>query len=1030
MSHHVCSHSPVSPFAGSQARLGSTLGYDTLARAAHGAGVAMQAHQFSLWLEASLRRLGGVTSRLPPPFECVVTNPDDALASSDVSLTLKVARFGVTQASSMGQEAGAGGKAWLGEESGERGRGESRDSGRRRGWRRRSPRRRGGSKDGIAWMPRSLPMLSHSVVGSRPESSAEGPSKAHHMFDELWLPPGLVTLAQDVLLINRARGGVVVREEERYFIAQPRGTPTGGSGSVTSDLGHPLWKPAVSKFRGLEAAVFPFLLLPLVPSEHQPQAAAQLSRLLDANPANAAALCHLRVPLALLKLACRLPERKNQARDLYFRLSAQLMSHHISPVDALELFHLASLQPSAWARLGRLRVTSGADLISARHAVGGGGLAAVEDGLPEIVDEVRVEHGVVMPPHASELQMQLLYVIGTVVDSPAPAWFFHMDGGGGSGLVSEPLARFPPKRVGYSLSMWLRPSGFSGGETALLSVCGRKNDGASRTVLRVSLRRWLGPGETAAPPAAAAVAMAGIGASLDDDGDQWAASDDACAKLQVHASVEQACSGQQPSGPSASGQAMDGGGGGAATAVASALVVHPDVGCGRWQYLVLTHSYSSDAAGGGGGSRDQWMDGSITVYVDGERRTLVTESASASARGGGKSGKRTEKAAADHAPPPAYPAGAGGGSGSVSVSVGCWEEPPAGGSQQESSTASPPALDAAAGLANAAPAAARFSGQIATVALVEGAWSPETAKASFLRGPGAPPPGKRIIFASPGSLPPTPFLDPVEAAPSAPAVGEDSGGSGLETTLIGQQPTVGGDTPGSEEGELAEGHSSSGDQATAGVRESSTSTAPFSGVPPKTAAPRTDPPPPLPPPPAGGQYLPFLARDPPGMMLPLLANTAVPPPRLSVNLAPVRKAIDVKYGVAPPEEPPAAAGAVFTTDAVAERRATGERNGGSCSVGREAAAGGAVPLSDSVALTVNSLAVAAGCGGKDKDSACDGRVSFRLAAGGGTGVYATTPLHAAVQAAGGFRLCLPFLRMDHARQVMYSLMLLMHRGMW
>lgn len=75
-------------------------------------------------------------------------------------------------------------------------------------------------------------------------------------------------------------------------------------------------------------------------------------------------------------------------------------------------------------------------------------------------------------------------------------------------------------------------------------------------------------------------------------------------------------------------------------------------------------------------------------------------------------------------------------------------------------------------------------------------------------------------------------------------------------------------------------------------------------------------------------------------------------------------------------------------------------------------------LSDSMALTVNSLAVAAGCGGKDKDSASDGRVSFRLAKGSGTWVYATTPLHAAVQAAGGFRLCLPFLRMDHARQVM------------
>ncbi|CAN0569485.1 unnamed protein product, partial [Ectocarpus sp. 12 AP-2014] len=256
------------------------------------------------------------------------------------------------------------------------------------------------------------------------------------------------------------------------------------------------------------------------------------------------------------------------------------------------------------------------------------------------------------------------------------------------------------------------------------------------------------------------------------------------------------------------------------------------------------------------------------------------------------------------------------------VSVGCWEEPSGGCCQQESSTASPPALDAA-GLVNAAPAAARFSGQIATVALVEGAWSPETAKASFLRGPGAPPPGKRIIFASPGSLPPTPFLDPVEAAPSAPVVGEGSSDSGLDTKLIEQQPAVGGDAVESGETELAEDHTSSGGQATAAVRrESSACTAPFSGVPPKTGAPPRDPMPP-----AGGQSPPFLAEDPPGMMLPLLSDKAVPPPRLSVNLAPVRKAIDVMYGVAPPDEPPAAGGTVFTTEAVAERRATGERTG-------------------------------------------------------------------------------------------------------
>ena len=63
-----------------QARLGSTIGYDTLASAAHGAGVAINAHHYSLWLEASLRRYRGATARLDPPFLRLNTDPDRAIA--------------------------------------------------------------------------------------------------------------------------------------------------------------------------------------------------------------------------------------------------------------------------------------------------------------------------------------------------------------------------------------------------------------------------------------------------------------------------------------------------------------------------------------------------------------------------------------------------------------------------------------------------------------------------------------------------------------------------------------------------------------------------------------------------------------------------------------------------------------------------------------------------------------------------------------------------------------------------------------
>ncbi len=1019
-----------------QARLGSALGYDTVAKAAHGTGVAIHAHQFSLWLEASLRRVGGATARLTPPFERLVTSPGRALAAAAAGSAKGSPRLG-TAARFFGGglqagrgETGAGYQAEEkeGDDGAERGRRESRSGRQRRGWKRRSSggARAGGAvtgfKDGMTWVPRALPKLSHSLGGrggaaeqgqqQEDEEEGEGGRRAPgggggggsaggvgeegttdragaHTFDELWLPPGLVTLAQDVLLINRARGGMVVRGDERYFIAQARGAPGGGGGGGTaaaaaSESGSSLWKPAASKFRGLEAAVFPFLLLPLVPADHQAQAAGQLSRLLDANPANAAVLCHLRVPLALLKLACLLPEQ-SQVRDLYFRLAAQLMSHHISAADALELFHLASLQPSAWARLGRLTVTSGADLISPRSA-SGAAAGAGEGATADPPDEVRVRHGgggkgngtAVLPPHSGELQMQLLYVIGTVVDSPSPAWFFHMDGGAGSGLVAGPLPRFPPRRVGYSLSMWLRPAGFSGrpgGETGLLSICGRRENGAARTLLRVSLRRYLRPGDGgSAPPAAA-----GIGASEDDDGDQGAASEDACAQLQLYASTD-----EPPSGGGGSPAVSAAGGGGSTPA--SAFVAEPDVRCNRWQCLVLTHSYPpADTAG----SKERWMDGSVAVYVDGERRALTAESGG----GGGKSKRGEVRHGAL-----AYPAAAGGGTGSVWVSVGCWEACSGSGSGGGREVAAAPMMDAGV----ASPSVARFSGQVAAVALVEGAWTAETAKASFLRGPGAPPPGKRVVFASPGDLPPSPFLD---------AVGDVEATSGLVDSR--------GVVPDNKETKLpaVRGGAEAGvvEAAATGITgQGGFAAAPFSGVSSDAHAPRE------------GRIVPADSRPPsssagsppglPGWPSPATPSPP-PPPRLSVMFAPVRRAIDLKYGVAPAggSPPPGKPSQLGSERGGAERGSrNGAGNGAESPADGEAAAGGGV---DSVALTVSSLAVAAGCGGRDKESACDRRASFRLAKRSGTWVYATTPLHAAVQAAGGFRLCLPFLRMDHARQV-------------
>lgn len=900
-------------------------------------------------------------------------------------------------------------------ESGEHdGPGDSRGS-RQRGWGKRNYQSSGGTgvKTGITWVQGKIPRALGRGVAEQGEEEEEGGSKrgwsrggigerrgqgghmgftaSVRMFDELWLPPGLVTLAQDVLLVNRARGGVGTREEGRYFIAQTRGA----ANVNLMDSGQPLWKPAGAKFQGLEAAVFPFLLLPLVPPKHQPQAFGQLSRLLDANPANAAVLCHLRVPLALLKLACLLPEQ-SQVRDLYFRLAAQLMSHHMSPADALELFHLASLQPSAWARLGRLRVTSMAHLIQTsgekcdpRYPKAAGG--AAEGGVAE---EVRVRNGVVddgavMPPHSTELQMQLLYVIGTVVDSPSPAWFFHMDGSLDSGLVAGSLARFPGQRVGYSLSMWVRPSGFSGGETALFSMSSKKEDGSARVYLRVSLRRCLRPGDSSAPPAAA-----GIGASEDDDQDQGIASNDASAVLLIRTSLEEGL--DQPAASFAG------------PLVVSGVVNEPEVRCGRWQYLVVTHFFFSETASDAAG----WsMDRSIGVYLDGERYALVAEA----------------KGKSQRTPEPdfgalAYPT-AGGGAGALLASVGCWEE-------DEATVGT--VIDATVG-----GLAARFSGQIATVALVEGAWTAETAKAAFLRGPGAPPPGKRVLFTGPGDLPPTPFLDAVDAFGKVERSSGDAQAVQIESVdragEVRDMEATRGAALKTPRGQVIDDKNNSvirkaltSDKTLSSLlfRDSAHSKKAAEGaqqlgadsdVISSSAAATV----PLSRDPSFNEPVSLEAGDPPD--LPRLPNhppavaSARPRLPLSVMLAPVRRAIDLKYGVAVNERSSMANTAVGTGITETER---GPRDGNEVKFEGEGVDGSSSALSESMASTVNSLAVAAGCGGT-KESLFDNRASFKLA-GRGTWVYATTPLHTAVQAAGGFRLCLPFLRMDHARQVSIS----------
>ncbi|CAM9211621.1 unnamed protein product, partial [Phaeothamnion confervicola] len=190
------------------------------------------------------------------------------------------------------------------------------------------------------------------------------------------------------------------------------------------------------RFRSLEAAVFPFLLLPAVPLALQPPVLGLLLRLLEADPLNAALMCHVRMPLLLLKLAVRLPTHEQVRLPPVLLL---LLAYSLRPQDARLLFGLAALEPAAWTELAAVRLAA-APLGPAEEA--GEGAAGRGDG------------------SGGELQMQMLYVIGTVVETAVPACFFHLDGSLSGGLFSDPLDRFPSVKTGYSLSLWVRPTAF------------------------------------------------------------------------------------------------------------------------------------------------------------------------------------------------------------------------------------------------------------------------------------------------------------------------------------------------------------------------------------------------------------------------------------------------------------------------------------------------------------------------------------------------------------------------------------------
>lgn len=200
----------------------------------------------------------------------------------------------------------------------------------------------------------------------------------------------------------------------------------------------------ICRFYDPLVTLLPFTVLPGLDPDSLPLALRALSSLMDANPLNCRALCDVGIPLYLLLLGGFSPER---VQPLYLQLSAELMSYSIKPQELRLLFGLAAGGGDAW-----------------RKFVAGEGEAWGTMG--KIIEPIAAAG---TPPR--DMQMQLLHVIGKVVEHDSPSTYFHFDGTK-AGIRISLKEKLGAAKGGYTIAGWVRPGAFSDHAASTLLAVG------------------------------------------------------------------------------------------------------------------------------------------------------------------------------------------------------------------------------------------------------------------------------------------------------------------------------------------------------------------------------------------------------------------------------------------------------------------------------------------------------------------------------------------------------------------------------
>ncbi|RUP32639.1 hypothetical protein BC936DRAFT_138584 [Jimgerdemannia flammicorona] len=83
------------------------------------------------------------------------------------------------------------------------------------------------------------------------------------------------------------------------------------------------------------------------------------------------------------------------------------------------------------------------------------------------VGDVDIQQNQVDPFFMAETQMQMLYAMERISERTDPAYYFGFDGCDGT-FITFPLDKFPPMKIGYTVTCWIKVTTFLSNETGVL----------------------------------------------------------------------------------------------------------------------------------------------------------------------------------------------------------------------------------------------------------------------------------------------------------------------------------------------------------------------------------------------------------------------------------------------------------------------------------------------------------------------------------------------------------------------------------